>query len=140
MAGAHSRAEQSEARAAVSAGECVTYRLLVRYRRGRRELLVMCSSSPGTARSWCAQAVACVTSCPMLRAAGLACVCAMCGAAGVPCEVEGVGRGGRSKTLLPLGRSWAPRAGMGAGQAHAGRQQLQKMRRGTGASAARREA
>jgi hypothetical protein len=84
----------------------------------------MCSSSPGDARSWCAQAVECVNSCPMLGIDDLGRVSGICDAAGVLWEVEGVGRGKRSKTLLPLGRSWAPRAGMGTGRAQAVQRQL----------------
>jgi hypothetical protein len=101
----------------------VTYRSAVQGRRGRRELSVMCSS-PGDARSWCAQAVASVNSCPMLSVMLLQCGYRACDAARALWEVEGPGRGERSKTLLPLGRSWALRAVLGAVQATAVRRQL----------------
>jgi hypothetical protein len=121
--------------AGVLAEECVTYRSPVRDCCGRQELLVMCSS-PGAARSWCAQAVECVNSCPMLRAAGVRRVCDGCDAAGVRCAVDGARRGGRSKTVLALGRSRAPRAGTGTGLAQAGRQQREQKRVRAGAGGA----
>jgi hypothetical protein len=104
----------------------VTYRSAVQGRRGRRELSVMCSS-PGDARSWCAQAVESVNSCPMCGIVLLECEYRVCDAARLRWEVEGVGRGERSKTLLPPGRSWALRAVLGTVHADAERQQLWRM-------------
>jgi hypothetical protein len=70
----------------------------------------MCSS-PGDARSWCAQAVRPVNSCPMLRLGVLECVCEERDTGGLLWAVEKVGRGQGPKRLLPLGRAWAPGAG-----------------------------
>jgi hypothetical protein len=84
----------------------------------------MCSCSPGDARSWCAQAVESFNSCPMLGTTVLECGSGEGDAAGLLWKVEGTGRGEQPKTLLPLGRSWAPRAVLGTGHAKAVRRQL----------------
>jgi hypothetical protein len=109
---------------AVVAEECMTYRWSAQCRCGCRDLSVMCSSSPGDARSWCAQAVRPINSCPMLRLRVLGCVCEARDAGRLLWAVEKRGRGQRSKRLLPLGRAWAPRAGATARAAYGRRQQL----------------
>jgi hypothetical protein len=54
----------------------------------------------------------------------LECEYRVCDAARLRWEVEGVGRGERSKTLLPPGRSWALRAVLGTVHADAERRQI----------------